>query len=283
MKILLPIAWTAWGAAILAVLYGLYAVSTERATSPEAGRGLGVAAVLFVLLLTVGAGFALHRLARRESLVGVLVVLGILLWPAIGFVADRIIRAAKERSYAAEAAREGDFAQPGAQRVAAAIAAGDPAALRTLLAGQAVPGDRDRAGYDLLNYAIRRYRFDHGSFECVRVLLAAGADPDSPDPGSGWPPLMDLGDHPDAVRALVEAGADIEALADGVSPVVRFTGLRQWESAAYLVEKGARLDSTTAHGLSLDYYLESWRDSVDGDHPQGWDRLRAAIAARRNR
>jgi hypothetical protein len=35
------------------------------------------------------------------------------------------------------------------------------------------------------------------------------------------------------------------------------------------------------HGLAVDYYLDDWKDSVFGDHPDGWDRVREAIAARR--
>ena len=75
---------------------------------------------------------------------------------------------------------------------------------------------------------------------------------------------MDLGEFLAIVRALIKAGANIETLYDGVPPVVRFTSLRQWESATYLVEKGAQLDSRTAEGLSLNYYLKQWKDGVEG-------------------
>ena len=36
------------------------------------------------------------------------------------------------------------------------------------------------------------------------------------------------------------------------------------------------------HGVSLDYYLDEWKNDVFGEHPEGWDKLRAAIAIRRN-
>jgi hypothetical protein len=67
---------------------------------------------------------------------------------------------------------------------------------------------------------------------------------------------------------------------NGVTALVDFVAGRHWESARYLVERGARLDVANENGLSLDYYLESWKDSVFGEHPEGWDRLRAAIAGR---
>jgi hypothetical protein len=51
--------------------------------------------------------------------------------------------------------------------------------------------------------------------------------------------------------------------------------------ALYLIEKGARLDVANQHGLSVDYYLKDWKESVYGNHPEGWDRVRAAIEARR--
>ncbi len=93
--------------------------------------------------------------------------------------------------------------------------------------------------------------------------------------------IADAGDRPDLVRLRVEAGASIdERLPGGESILVRFVGLRQWDAALYLIEKGAKLDVTNPLGLSLDYYLNDWKDSVYGDHPEGWDKVRAAIQAR---
>jgi hypothetical protein len=62
--------------------------------------------------------------------------------------------------------------------------------------------------------------------------------------------------------------------------LVRFIGMHQWDSALYLVQRGAELDVTNPDGLSVDYYLKEFKDSVYGQHPKGWDRVRAAIQAR---
>src|SRR5690242_16891454 len=45
-RILVPVNWTLWAILLALLLYGLVRVSTERTTSPEAGRGLGIFAVL---------------------------------------------------------------------------------------------------------------------------------------------------------------------------------------------------------------------------------------------
>ena len=44
-----------------------------------------------------------------------------------------------------------------------------------------------------------------------------------------------------------------------------------------------QLDMTGPDGLSLDDYLIEFNDSVYGEHPEGWDRVREAILARRQR
>jgi hypothetical protein len=31
----------------------------------------------------------------------------------------------------------------------------------------------------------------------------------------------------------------------------------------------------------VDYYLNDWKESVYGEHPEGWDKVREAIAERR--
>jgi hypothetical protein len=106
---------------------------------------------------------------------------------------------------------------------------------------------------------------------------------DFPDPSArALAERIQSGDASGLQRLLVEAGASVdERLPGGESMLVRFVGLRQWDSALYLIEKGAKLDVTNPRGLSLDYYLKDWKESVYGDHPEGWDRVRAAIQSRR--
>jgi len=102
------------------------------------------------------------------------------------------------------------------------------------------------------------------------------------DPQSSRTPIGSVYNEPEILRALVEHGADIDRIQpDGVPAIVGLIGTRQWESALYLIEKGADLDVSTTHGLSVDYYLNDWKDSVFGEHPLGWDTVREAIAKRR--
>jgi len=102
------------------------------------------------------------------------------------------------------------------------------------------------------------------------------------DPQSGNTPLFTVNNDPEMVRALVDGGADVDRRqSNGTSPVVEFISTRQWESALYLIEKGANLGLVNEHGVSVDYFLNEWKDGVYGEHPEGWDRVRAAIAARR--
>lgn len=313
MKWMLPVAWVLWAALNLLLVYGLFKVATERAQSPEATRGLGVGVMLLLILLSAGAGYALRWAASRQS-VGAVAVLAVLFaYPLVSIAASKWILTAKERRYANEFAAIGDSPDPRFKLLAALVISGDSAGLKNALAGQPAPTGKDLAGYDLLALAAMRIRDNQASPDClrvllesglvpgasrmpdglpilhalvrdapsVRILLAHGADPNVPDPASGWPPLANAGESPDSVRALIEAGANPETLIDGIPAVVRFTMTRCWESATYLVEKGVRLDTSDNRGLSLDYYLKDWKDGVFGEHPEGWDRLRDAIAKRR--
>ena len=287
MKLLLPIAWTLWGASLLSLVYWLHYLSSSRASGYSSLRDLLAFIVAAVIVVELLAGGALYWASTRLSVLGITIIAGCSAIP-LGFILlVRSIDAAtahttarnREQLTSANAAI-GDFPDPALHPHAAAITAADPAALKQALTGPA-PAGKDRAGHDLLNYALRRYRFDNGSIECIRLLLAAGANPNSPDPITGNPPLIELGEDPAAVRLLVEAGADIETNSTGLTPVVRFTMLRNWDSAIYLVKKGARLDTSDGQGVSLNYFLKEWEDSVNDQHPEGWDRLRAAITSAR--
>jgi len=187
-----------------------------------------------------------------------------------------------------------------------------------LLGGKAPPAGKDRAGNDLLAYTVTLVRQRERGVETVRALLDAGADvrtarsgdsvdvlnlalpmtsdasrsvvrlllergadPNVADPRSGLLPLGNVYEL-DELRLLLDHGASIDGTPPGgTSAVVRYIMTQKWDMALFLIEKGARLDIADSNGLSVDYYLKDWATSVYGAHPEGWDRVRKAIEARR--
>ena len=318
-RVLVPLDWTLWSILLVVLLYWLVRVSTERTSSPEAGPGLGIFAVVSVLVVLAVVGVLLNSAARKQSAVGLITLTVVLAWPCVFLVADPLIRASRNRRFANADASVGDFNDTTLASMAQAIARNDSAALAQQLAARRPPDGSDRAGNDLLAYALVMVREKGGRASTVRALLDAGADPRTTrmagrddvvhytifghseeahdalrallehgaDPNvvhsaSGDTPLGAVNKDPEIVRILIAHGADLDRLqSDGSPPVVRFIGTRQWESAVLVIEKGARLDLVNPHGLSVDYYLNDWKESVFGDHPEGWARVREAIGARR--
>ena len=318
-RFLIPLGWTLWSILLLILLYGLVQVSTERTSSPEAGRGLGVYMVLFLMALLAGAGWLLSVAARKQSPTGLILMTLLLLYPLVMLVAIPTVRWYKDRRFANEEARVGDFLHPTLKPIARAIRENDTATLARLLSAKPALDGADRAGNDLLAYALVVVRDRKGSAEPVRMLLEAGADPrasrvgggddvvnfmvnggtpaaheamrlllehgadpNAPSGEGGRTPIARVYKEPEIVRLLVEHGADIDRIQpDGVPAVVKFIGASEWESALYLIEKGANLDAKNAEGLSVDYYLNDWKENVYGQHPPGWDKVREAIAKRR--
>lgn len=320
LEVSVPLAWTLWvillGALVVSTV--MMARETRRSAAPEVGPGLGRLVVALLYFLLMGAGGLLYHFTQSRAEGGVLTMAVVLGFPVVMLIAQPGVRACKQRRFEKDRARVGDFRQPELRPLAEAIRAGDGAALTRRLGGKPPPPGQDRAGHDLLGYALVALRDRKGSLDCVRTLLEAGsdpgatrlpdgrtpiqflvadrtpggrqavllllkhgADPDALDPTTGNTPIRESGHSPDLVRALVEAGADMDRIqSNGVTALVDFVAGCHWESARYLVERGARLDVVNEDGLSLAYYLESWEDSVFGEHPEGWDRLREAIAAR---
>ena len=314
--ILTKVDWALWGLLVILAIYSMLRMTTER-SSPE-GRGLGGLAALLLIVLLAGTAWGVSAAARRQSLTGLITMAVIMAWPLVSLIADPLIKAKRARAYAADEANVGDFKDPALASMARAIAQNDTAMLTRLLGGKRPPAGQDRAGNDLLGYAIVLVRDRSGSaapvrilldagadprstriggddlvtylvlgrtpdaHEAMRLLLAHGADPNAVSSASGNTPLGSVYENPEIVRALVDGGADLDRVqSDGAPAVVRFISTRDWESALYLIEKGANLDIVNSHGLSVDYYLKDWSESVFGEHPEGWDRVRAAIAARR--
>jgi hypothetical protein len=153
--------------------------------------------------------------------------------------------------------------------------------VRALLDAGADPKtSRNGENVDVLNIASPP--MSDSTRELMRVLIERGADPNAVDPRTGDTPIRDMYEDLGLLKLLVERGADIDRVqSDGVPAVVNYISTQKWDMALYLIEKGARLDVVNQHGLSVDYYLKDWKESVHGNHPEGWDRVRKAIEARR--
>ena len=320
-RVLVPLAWIVWSVLLIGLVFITFRISTERTSSPEGGRGLGlfVAGLMFLGLAVIGA--LLWWFARKPSTTGLLIVTLVMLYPIVLLVAGPVIKAFKEHRFTQAEAAVGDFKDAALASMATAIASNDVATLEKLLGGRPPPAGADRAGHDLLAFAIVTLADGKCGVGPVRTLLAAGAnpnvsrlpngrplitwlivsrysapeapeavrlllehklDPNVRDPAHRGTALRDAGEQPDIVRLLVDHGVDLDPLDEyGLPPVVHFVSTRAWDSALILIEKGARLDIVNAHGVSLDYYLKDWKDSVFGEHPPGWDQVRSAIARRR--
>lgn len=315
--ILTKVDWSLWGALVILAIYSMIKMATER-SSPE-GRGLGGLAALLLIVMLAGSAAAIAVAVRKQSKTGLVTMAILMAWPLVFLIADPLIKASRARGYAVAEANVGHFKDAALVSMARAIAQNDTATLARLLGGQRPPAGKDRAGNDLLAYSLVLVREKGGSASPVRTLLDAGAepratrmgsgedvvsymvfgrspdahqamrlllehgaDPNMVDPQSRNTPLGTVYNDPEIVRALVDGGADMDRLqSDGTPAVVQFISTRQWESALYLIQKGANLDLANSHGVSIDYYLNEWKESVFGEHPDGWDTVRAAIAARR--
>ena len=136
-----------------------------------------------------------------------------------------------------------------ADAVVAAIHAGDVAGLRRLLTGHpgvaAAPlGGRYQTRTPLHVVTDWPGYFPNGP-EIVRLLVAAGADPDARPPG-GETPLHWAASSDDAhvAAALIDAGADVDAPDGSIgTPLGNAVGYGCWEVARLLVARGAGVDA----------------------------------------
>jgi ankyrin repeat protein len=154
---------------------------------------------------------------------------------------------------------------PLAVDLVAAIRAGDLEGLRRLLSAH--PGlaaerlEDDRGSGTPLHAATDWPGFFPRGAEVVRLLLAAGADPNAPAEGSSHreTPLHWAASSDDAevAAALVAGGADIEAPGGsiGPTPLGNAVGYGCWQVAQLLIDRGARVErlwQAAALGLMAD-------------------------------
>ncbi len=319
MRILLIVAWALWAVLFSAALYGVIATALERQSAPEVGSGFGLMVALPLLAVVLALGALLYWLQSSGSLTGLSVLTVLMVLPVAVLVARPLVLGFKDWRFEREAARVGDFGDPVARVIAAAVREGDSAALTQRLAAGAPLRVKDRAGNDLLAFALIALMDGNTNADCIRALLDAGydprlartargedplnalilganaevtkayrlliergADPNAVDPVTGDTPLANAGSQIEIVRALVDAGAEMDrVLPDGTTALVRFVAARHWDAAIFLVERGARLDIESASGLSLGDYDEKWAAMYGSEAVEGWTRLQRALEKRR--
>jgi uncharacterized protein len=141
-----------------------------------------------------------------------------------------------------------DDSDPLAASVVAAIHGGDLAALRDLLAAHpGLAAARMGRGWGSTLHVVTDWPgYFPGGPEAVRILIAAGADPNPPrGPDDDETPLhwAASSDDSDVAEVLIDAGADLEAPGGSIgTPVENAVGYGCPNVARLLVARGARVD-----------------------------------------
>ncbi|HST49260.1 MAG TPA: ankyrin repeat domain-containing protein [Jatrophihabitans sp.] len=141
--------------------------------------------------------------------------------------------------------------------VITAIRAGDLPGLRQLLTDQPGLATARFRGRSLLHIATDWPGHRPDVAATIAILVAAGADPNSRFDGEhSETPLhwAASNDDTEAVDALLDAGADIDApgaVIAGGTPMADATAFGQWNAARRLVERGAATNLFEAAALGL--------------------------------
>lgn len=132
--------------------------------------------------------------------------------------------------------------------LAVAIRTGDLVALRQVLAEHSELASAPLGGRFKTRTALHVATDWPGYFpngpQVVRILIAAGADPNGRSPGDETPlHWAASSDDVDVAEALIDAGADIEAPDGSIgTPLDNAVGYACWHVARLLVARGARVD-----------------------------------------
>ena len=128
--------------------------------------------------------------------------------------------------------------------MAAAIHSGDVERLRRLIDARPDLVRRHSHGRSMLHVVADWPGYFRNGPQIVRLLVAAGADPNFRLPGDETPlHWAASSDDVDVAEALIDAGADVEAPGGSIgTPLDNAIGYGCWHVARLLVQRGARVD-----------------------------------------
>ena len=91
--------WILWSTLLIALIYALVIILTQRSRSPEAGPALGVFLIVLGLSFSAATGGLLHWFVQRQSFTGLLIMMLVLAWPLGPLIARPIAMAIKDWKY----------------------------------------------------------------------------------------------------------------------------------------------------------------------------------------
>jgi uncharacterized protein len=175
----------------------------------------------------------------------------------------------------------GQLDQAVARAVAAAIHSGDVERLRRLIDTRPDLVRRHSHGRSMLHVVADWPGYFRNGPQIVRLLVAAGADPNFRLPGDETPlHWAASSDDVDVAEALIDAGADIEAPGGSIgTPLDNAIGYGCWHVARLLVQRGVRVDKlwhAAALGL-MDRLEELFAEGAGAGGGNGSDEINQAF------
>jgi hypothetical protein len=257
LKLLIVAGWVLFA---LDVALVTAAILSRDMGDDAAGRGaaltFGLAGLAFVLI----GGAALYFSARARSGLGVSVAIVPLALPFLLFFGTDLESSFHRMRGWFDDRKVGRYSAPAQRQLAQALAGGDFAAMRQVLAAHPNLDGRDEAGFDLLSYAVVETRILRPDAEMrrrvegVRLLLAARMDPNRSRTDDGEPTFLltaasMVNDEPAGAavfRLFLQHGADPEIRREG-RPLIFSVGGNP-DCLGALLDRGAAINARDDDG-----------------------------------
>ena len=274
MKALTILAWILFGIDALMVI-NLWLVKNMGDDAAGRGMATGFAMLLTPVVLALGALlFWSTRSGSRPGVLVALAVLGIPLWMGIANygkeVTGQLLRGARRRQELA-------YPAPRLSDLARALRDKDPARVRALVAGAPLDWSaRNSEGMTILGFAVARvidmYRTPQ-DVESVRILLEAGAPPDSDILGPDkvlleWVLGGNAQEAHDVLQLLFKAGADpnVTTIDAGDRRSLLFISYMDLPELRIFVEHGVNLEALDTRSDQLGWNV-LMQAANNGDWP----------------